>query len=69
MQVAGIGPAATPGDESPGWNHGKPTEVGSCSPALDPESAQADFVWFQRRIHSLLEGGPGPRRIFPLERT
>jgi hypothetical protein len=34
-----------------------PTIPGA-APSLRIESAQADFAWFQRRIHSLLEFGP-----------
>jgi hypothetical protein len=46
--------AASPGDKSPGWNYGKTAEAVS---TRRHQSAQADFAWFQPRIHSPL--GPG----------
>jgi hypothetical protein len=52
----GVTPAAaSPGVESPGWNHAKAAEAGSCDAGIGPESAKADFAWFQPRIHSLLD--------------
>ncbi|MBB4639626.1 hypothetical protein FHS01_005704 [Longimicrobium terrae] len=43
--------------------HGRPRRFNRNAPKPRMQSAEADFVLFQRRIHSLLEGGNAVRWV------